>query len=652
LWKGFNKKSADIFLATSTIVEPTVTSNKKKALKLYWNNLINENAKDGLELDSNFDVKSYSVTHKVLNSITEVNNLDLAGTQKLNKLSDVRVAITENMFLWGPGKDLILNRSEVTNQTVAGKTVQSNPNNMSEYDSLLTALDGSSIAPDYDAIVLDKIYTNLVISGIYLQKDDRILLTNQINKKDNGVYIFNGLDSALTRASDAVSQDKLNNAVVYVVDGYYKDTTWMQTNNMTSLNDYQVWNEIEKYPTEETISSQPIFGSRWKDSYGVERFIDFENDIAINNYDVIVFMNYPETNEQISENFINFTENEIKQKYENFIKSLTNVVAQGASLYVSSPRLAQDLKIVKTFTNVSQYLETSDAASVSLSPFEQGESPERYFDTHRNNKYSLATEIAGLTNRQTYILTDFINYIPDNTYDYEQYHAQYSYRPLGLQEGNEFIIPGLALRSITQNKNLPGFKNNQRGTKDILAVAPQDVLSGTVVTELANTYYESGSIVNNPYDDYATTIIVHNNQSLNGQPITGKIFVNCVEDGYTFSREEYNKATIQVLPTTDTNETIATRAWQYSTTRLNRVSDKSNIKEVTEFGQTTPTNGGGGPLIQAPTNASNGIIRSETDRNNIDFQSDLYTKESEEIYPLQEIPVLSMTYLGLQWLAE
>jgi hypothetical protein len=321
-------------------------------------------------------------------------------------------------------------------------------------------------------------------------------------------------------------------------------------------------------------------------------------------------------------------------------------------LYVSSPRLAQDLKIVKTFTNVPQYLETSDPSSASLSPFEQGETSERYFDTHRNNKYSLTTEIAGLTNKQTYILTDFINYLPDNTYDYEQYHAQYSYRPLGLKEGNEFIIPGLALRSITENKNLPGFKNNQRGTKDILAVAPQDVLSGTVVTQLANTYYQSGSVVNNPYDDYATTIIVHNNQSLNGQPITGKIFVNCVEDGYTFSRKEYNNAVIQVLPTPDVNETTATRAWQYSTTRLNRFPQRVTVAQLTEFGQTTPTNGGGGSFIQAPTNASNGIIRSETDRNNIDYQSDLYPKEAEEIYPLQEIPVLSMTYLGLLWLAE
>ena len=653
LWKGFNKKNVDIFLATSTLVQPTVSTNKKKALKLYWNNLINENAKNGIELDTNFDVKSYSVTHQVLNSVTEINNVDLANTKKLNKLNDVRVVITDNMFLWGPGKDLILNRSEITNQTVAGKTIQTNPNNMNEYDSLRTGLDTSSnISPVYDRIVLDQIYTNLVISGIALEKNDRILLTNQINKKDNGIYIFNGLDNILTRATDAVSQDKLNNAIVYITDGYYKDTTWMQTNTMTSLNDYQIWSEIEKYPTEETISSQPIFGSRWKNSYGVERCIDLQNDISINDYDLIVFMNYPESNEQLAENFINFNDNEIKQMYDNFIKSLTNVVAQGASLHVSSPRLAQDLKIVKTFTNVSQAFKTSDFASASLSPFEQSESSERYFHTHRNNKYSLATEISGLTNKQTYVLTDFINYIPDNNYDYEQYHAQYSYRPLGLKEGNEFIIPGLALRSITENKNLPGFTDNQRGTKDILAVAPQDILSGTVVTQLGHTYYESTSPISNPYDDYATTIIVHNNQSLNGQPITGKIFVNCIEDGYTFSRKEYNKAFIQVLPAVDTNETTATRAWQYSTTRLNRTPSVMNVRQLTELGQTTPTNGGGGPLIQAPSNSSNGIIRSQTDLGNTNYQSDLYTNEAEEIYPIQEIPVLSMTYLGLQWLAE
>jgi hypothetical protein len=128
--------------------------------------------------------------------------------------------------------------------------------------------------------------------------------------------------------------------------------------------------------------------------------------------------------------------------------------------------------------------------------------------------------------------------------------------------------------------------------------------------------------------------------------------VNCVEDGYTFSREEYNKAVIQVVPTPDSNETTATRQWQYSTSRLDRKPRQINVRELTKFGQTTPSNGGGGPFIQAPSNSSNGIIRSQSDSGNINYQSDLYPETSEEIYTTQVIPVLSMTWLGLQWLAE
>ncbi len=125
-----------------------------------------------------------------------------------------------------------------------------------------------------------------------------------------------------------------------------------------------------------------------------------------------------------------------------------------------------------------------------------------------------------------------------------------------------------------------------------------------------------------------------------------------MEDGYTFSRADYNKAYIQILPETDVNETTNTRLWQYSTNRLNRTSDRNNIKLLTEHGQTVPTIGGGGGFIQAASNASSGTIRSKSDGTNIDYQSDYYPKPEEEIYSLQEIPVYSMTWLGLQWLAE
>lgn len=647
LFNFFDKPAVDAFTVSAKIVQPTISVNKKKALKLFWNNLINDKAKNGIELDNNYIVDSYSVTHKIINSPTEVNNVDLASLSTLTFLKDVRAVFKDHIHLFGPAKQNLFNRSEIWDAQI-GEQNQLNTGGAADSLRSVSLTMAVDIKPTFSSYSV----TNLPFSGLTLQNGDRILLTNQMNKKDNGVYIFNGTNESLTRANDAFSPSQLNNAIVRIIDGYYKDTSWMLTNTISSLSENQEWIELEYHPSSETLKSQPIFGSRWANENGIERFINLENDLNISNYDLIVFMNYPESNDDVYNSFANLQHFEIKVNYQNFIRSLQNVTANGASLHVSSPKLAEDLGIVRKFTYVDQALESSDAQASAISPFEINEPAARYFDTHRNNKYELATPVAGLTDKTTYILTDFINYNPDNNYDYEQYHAKYAYRQFGLQEGNEFFIPGLALRQITLNDNLPGFTQNQKLTKPLAVVHPSDIVTGTVVTKLANTYYTGSTVTNNIYDDYASTIIVHNGQLLNGQPTYGKIFVNCVEDAYTFSRNEYNKAVIQVIPTVDSNESVATRAWQYSTSRLNREPSRFNISELTEFGQTTPTNGGGGAFLQGPTNSSNGIIRSESDRGNNDYQSDLYPKASEERYTTQEIPTLSMTWLGLGWLSE
>ena len=554
----------------------------------------------------------------------------------------------DNVFIFGPGLESLFTKPEVWNAQI-GEQQQFNAAWIGNYDGL------NSVGTDYSTDIKSKFTSsaikNLTYSGVDLKVNDRILLTNQFNPRDNGIYIFNGPGEPLTRSFDADSSDKINNAVVRITDGYYKDTSWMLSNTIASMNDGQEWFELEYHPESENLNSQPIFKTRWSDDNGIERFIDLESDINISDYDLIVFMNYPSTNEEIENSFIGFEKTEIGIKYKNFIKSLQNVVANGASVHVSSTKLAEDLGVVKKFTKITQEIEASDAQSSAISPFEASEPAELYFDTHRQNAYHVNTEISGLTDKETYILVDFINYIPDNLHDYEQYHAKYSYRQLGIREGNEFLIPGLPLRKIALNDKIPGF-NNRAKDSEIAVVAPSDILAGTVVTSLANNHYHGSSLVPNEYDDYATTIVVHDGQLLNGQPINGKIFINCVEDAYTFSREEYNKATIQIIPDNEISENVSTRAWQYSTTRLNRLQNRVNVREITKYGQTTPTNGGGGPLIQAQTNSSNGIIRSENDRNNVSYQSDLYPRVEEEIYPTQEIPVLSMTWLGLQWLVE
>lgn len=627
-WKYDELPYRDALEASATMLEPSVTVNKKRALKLFWNNVPNKN---GIELDNNFIVDSYSVTHKNKNSSTETFNLDLAKKKDFNILPNVRIALTDNVLIWAPGNVSPQNFEPTTSNVNRLGINQGNPNKISEYSDF----SGS--------------FTNLTFSGVELNSGDRILLTNQINKSENGVWVFNGKTSPLTRPSDADSATKVNSAIVYVTEGDLAETYWTLESTVASFREAQVWTKLESKP-DTTIYSQPFLTSRWEDLVGNPRFIDINNDLTLSNYDLIVFMNYPETLSEIKEQF---PDEDVTDMYKKFVASVKTAVVNGASLYVSSPMLALDLKIVNNFVTIPQLTQETDAQSAAINPFQPGEPAERYFDTHRNNQYQLATPVAGLTDKETYILTDFINYIPDNAYDYEQYHAKYAYRQTGLQEGNAWFIPGLALTKFTENNNLPGDRNNYRGTKDILAVSTENNgIYGTVVTKLANNYYNGSTVTANPYDDYATTIAVLPGQTLDGQTIAGKVFMNVVEDGYTFSREDYNKAYVQTLPLTDTNETTNTRLWQYSTSRLNRSSDRNNIKILTEHGQTVPTTGGGGGFIQAASNASSGIIRSKTDQDNIDYESDYYPQIDEEIYSLQEIPVLSMTWLGLKWLAE
>jgi hypothetical protein len=620
-WNYNETPFRDSLDASATLINPTVSVNKKRALKLYWNNI---SRKNGIELDDNFIVESYSITHKNKNSVTETFNLDLAKRKDFNLLTNVRVALKDNILIWAPGN---VSPNNISTSSITG---QKDPNHISQQ----TGFTGS--------------FTNMTFSGVELNNGDRILLTNQVNKAENGIWIFNGKTSPLTRPSDADSPTKINNAIVYVTEGTYKETYWTLEANVGSFEQAQKWIKLESKP-DTTINVQPLFTGRWSDSIGNSRFISLQNDINIGNYDLIVFMNYPDNLTELKDAM---PTEDVTKLYKEFVASVKQVVVEGASLYVSSPMLAIDLGIVNHFHEVPQLLETTDAQSAAINPFQIGEPAEKYFDTHRNNQYSLAESVVGLTDKDTYLLTDFINYVPDNAYDYEQYHAKYVRRQTGIQEGNTWFIPGLALTKFTENENLPGDRNNYRGTKPMLAPeATMNINSGTIVAKFANNYYNGSTVTSNPYDDYAAIIAVLPGQNLGGTGITGKIFVNVVEDGYAFSREDYNKAYIQILPETDINETTNTRLWQYSTNRLNRTPRRINISGLTEYGQTVPTNGGGGGFIQAASNASSGIIRSESDSSNNDFESDFYPTIEEEIYPLQEIPVYSMTWLGLQWLA-
>ncbi len=620
--------------AQAKIIQPTITTSKPKILKLYWNNLLNDKTKNlnGLEFDETYNVYSYSMTHKNLLSPTQTFNLDLNPEEKQRQFfKNVRAAVGTHMFIPYPG--LLMSASTAGLENPSKRALNGSPLQIDSTD---------------DSRVLNSVYpyattiTNLLFGGVYLNPGDRVLLFGQSKKNENGIWIFNGNDQVMTRPEDIDAKDLLNGHV-YVEQGKYANKTFVQVENVTHLRkSAQTWREIDSNSSLSTLSSYPIHTTPWADEYGNARFINVNTDIDFD-YDIIAFMNFPTQNKEIVDSLFGYSDVKANEIYKDFVNNLKSAVNSGKSLYVSSPMLALDLGIVSRYVEVDQMLNiTGDAQSASISPFESGEPASAYFDTHRNNKHRVATVVPGLTNKQTYTMSDFVTYSPDRINS--DYHIKYNYRQFGLQEGDEFIIPGLTTVPETLNGQLPGYLYNQRGTAPLAAFPQNSINLGVMVTKFSNLVYNGATLVTNPYNDYATTIAATYG--------SGKIFVNCVENGYAFSRSDYNTGLIQNVTAGQNSETVQTAAWQYSTKRLN----KQNLYDFSEIsnliGQTTPTTGGGGAIVQSQSHCSNGLIRKKTNQGDLQYQSDLYTDATEEIFTTTQIPVLSMTWLGLQWLAE
>ncbi len=67
------------------------------------------------------------------------------------------------------------------------------------------------------------------IDGITMASGDRVLVRNQTDPIENGIYVWTGAATLMTRALDADTFDKLEQATVSVEEGSDGDTSWRQT---------------------------------------------------------------------------------------------------------------------------------------------------------------------------------------------------------------------------------------------------------------------------------------------------------------------------------------------------------------------------------------------------------------------------------------
>ncbi len=80
------------------------------------------------------------------------------------------------------------------------------------------------------------------IDGVALNVGDRVLVKDQTNAAENGIYVYNGATTPMTRAVDADAAYELESAVVTVDEGTNAGTTWRQTSvNFTLGTDPVSW---------------------------------------------------------------------------------------------------------------------------------------------------------------------------------------------------------------------------------------------------------------------------------------------------------------------------------------------------------------------------------------------------------------------------
>jgi hypothetical protein len=269
------------------------------------------------------------------------------------------------------------------------------------------------------------------------------------------------------------------------------------------------------------------------------RYIDLVNDIDLSKFDAIMFKNYPDQSNEIDA----FARNEYVDPYfeiretkiyQDFIKSLRAAVDTGISLMVNNPQLALDLKIVDRIEVVPDltdgtgyysdpYTPTIVPSSAASLPVSNGGTSNLWTDTYRNNRIRVINTVPGVTDEPSIIYTDAAYWNNDDSINYggaNRPFKGFTHKPNGLAVGDEFFISTFNFGNPSQ------YGGGGSVPRNYLATPISSVLAGTPVTAFANQYRRGLNLVDNPYNNYVTSIAIKPGDVLDGRQVGGKIWVN------------------------------------------------------------------------------------------------------------------------------
>lgn len=143
-------------------------------------------------------------------------------------------------FIKKDGSVVMTGSLDSGNQKIINVGTPTNPNDAASKSYIDTAISGLSQLFPFKGNIKAGTTANITISnpgtavfdGVTLSNGDRLLVKNQTAQAENGIYVFNGSGSALTRATDFDTWAEIPGSAMVIQEGTtLADTVWVSTAN-------------------------------------------------------------------------------------------------------------------------------------------------------------------------------------------------------------------------------------------------------------------------------------------------------------------------------------------------------------------------------------------------------------------------------------
>ena len=396
------------------------------------------------------------------------------------------------------------------------------------------------------------------------------------------------------------------------------------------------------------------------------RYIDLINDMDLSKFDMIMFKNYPNdpaekdafTGEEVVDAYFNLRESKL---FADFLITLRAAVDTGLSLMVSNAQLALDLKIVdrvETVPDMDDDLATDPYAptqmgttgAADLPTYPEYNTPLGWRDTWKNNRTRIVNTHPDITDYPALVKTQQAFWQSTDEFRFggpDRMFARYEHKD-ALAVGDEFVISTTGLKA---DKNLNGY----------LATPFENVKAGTIITAFANTIRRGLDEIENPYRNYAQSIILEPGDVLDGTQVGGKIFVNFTEEINKAQEEgsielisDYwvNYAYENGAITLEQRDTLLAAPYNQNETPYWSINGMNLLQQTgTQFtlddGEDGPSSGGIRGQVKVRKINKNGGLSFQTVPTGGVFFTSTYSWQ----YPLATFEIPSMPTRGFRWLS-